>query len=46
MSITDPVLMNHDLMYPVLHILPLLVSLQGKIGESGETGPKGFPVSP
>ncbi len=34
-----------DLIDPVLHILPFIVSLQGKMGEPGETGPKGFPVS-
>lgn len=38
-------LMNPYLIYPLLNALLFLVSLQGKMGEVGETGPKGFPVS-
>lgn len=37
--------MNPDLIELVLHFFSFMVSLQGKIGETGETGPKGFPVS-
>lgn len=38
-------LMSPDLVHPVLLISSFIVSLQGKIGEPGEVGPKGFPVS-
>lgn len=31
--------------FRAFHVRLLRLILQGKIGESGETGPKGFPVS-